>query len=267
LTRKFLDWCSNRLVAALILCALCTSQTLGAEIEASVSISELEQAHWSGPVISNTAFAPTANAGPAHERFIGTISLSETRMMTEPVKFKAAKILGRDPQLFPGVKLPFFTVGVDLVPVTQEVIRVASVNQGQSYWDLIIQPGAVWSVPDDDGWSRAGFPFALVNSLEGETHTGVATFGFKHDKVTNVRVQIVQQTAPFYIADYFTARAQIDAKWRPAPAEGITAARVRYEAALRDRIPIAQWDALVNRLPAILLNNFDDGKDADIVVS
>jgi CubicO group peptidase (beta-lactamase class C family) len=188
-------------------------------------------------------------------------------MTTLPAAFQSATVLGRDAQIFPAIKLAFFTVGDDLVPVTQEVNLAGSVGRGRSYWDLIVQPGAVWSMPDDDGWSRAGFPFALVNSLEGETHNGIATFAYKRGKVTNVRVQIVQQTAPFYVVDYFTATAQVEAKWVLGRPEGIETARLRYQAMLRDRLPIARWEDLEARLPKDRLENFDDGKAADIVVS
>ncbi len=93
-------------------------------------------------------------------------------MTTEPAVFSPRPILGRDPKLFPGVAISFFTDKGDLVPFTQDVIRYGSGNQGRSYWDIIVQPGRVWSEADDGEWSRAAFPFALVNSIEGETHNG-----------------------------------------------------------------------------------------------
>jgi hypothetical protein len=232
----------------------------------SLSIEDLRGENWPGPLVLNDEFAPPLHAAAAHEPFTGTLSLAETRMKTLPTKFKSATILGRDPQLFPAVKLAFFTVGSDLVPVTQEVILAGSAGQSRSYWDLIVQPGAVWSLPDDHGWSRAGFPFALVNSLEGETHNGVATFAYRRGQATHLRVQIVQQTAPFYVLDYFSATAQVNAAWAPTPPADLEAARLRYQAALRDRLPISRWEELATRISNDLLANFDDGKSADDVV-
>ena len=95
------------------------------------------------------------------------------------------------------------------------MIRYGSNDQGRSYWDIIVQPGRVWSQPDDGGWSRAGFPFALVNSIEGETHNGLATFLYKDGRVSNLRFQIVQQTAPFYIKDDFVAAGLVRAAFAP----------------------------------------------------
>jgi hypothetical protein len=234
----------------------------------SLSIADLRGANWPGPLVLNDEFAPPIHAAAAHEPFVGTLSLAETRMKTLPAKFKSATILGRDPQLFPAVKLAFFTVGDDLVPVTQEVILAGSAGQSRSYWDLIVQPGAVWSLPDDQGWSRAGFPFALVNALEGETHNGVATFAYKRGEMTHLRLQIVQQTAPYYVVDYFTGTAQIETQWVPRPPAGIERARLRYQAALRDRLEVRPWGELEARFSKDRLASFDDGKSAtDIVVS
>jgi hypothetical protein len=241
---------------------------LQAAASSSLSVADLRGANWPGPLVFNGEFAPPTHAAAAHEPFVGTLSLAETRMKTLPAEFKSATILGRDPQLFPAVKLAFFTVGDDLVPVTQEVILAGSAGEGRSYWDLIVQPGAVWSLPDDQGWSRAGFPFALVNALEGETHNGVATFAYKRGKMTHVRLQIVQQTAPYYVVDYFTGTAQIETQWAPRPPAGIERARLRYQAALRDRLTIWPWEELEARFSKDRLASFDDGKSAaDIVVS
>jgi hypothetical protein len=261
----------SRITTAWVSCcvsALCWGFALQAGAANSLSIADLRSANWPGPPVSNDEFAPPAHATAAQEAFVGTISLAETRMKTVPTEFKSATILGRDTQLFPAVKLAFFTVGSDLVPVTQEVIPAGSAGPGRSYWDLIVQPGAVWSLPDDHGWSRAGFPFALVNALEGETHQGVATFAYKGGEMTHVRVQIVQQTAPYYVVDYFTGTAQIEAQWTPRQPATIERARRRYQAVLRDRMAVRPWSELEAQFSKDRLASFDDGKsEADIAVS
>ncbi|HEV7613667.1 MAG TPA: hypothetical protein VGO37_17435 [Steroidobacteraceae bacterium] len=246
--------------------ALCIGFALEAAAT-SLSIADLRSANWPGPLVLNAEFEPPAHAAVAHEPFVGTLSLAETRMKTLPSEFKSTRILDRDPQLFPVVKLAFFTVGIDLVPVTQEVILAGSAGQGRSYWDLIVQPGAVWSLPDDQGWSRAGFPFALINALEGESHQGVATFAYKGGEMTHVRVQIVQQTAPYSVVDYFTATAQVETQWAPRPPEGMEHARLRYQRSLRDHLTIRPWQELEAQFAKDRLASFDDGKTADIVVS
>jgi hypothetical protein len=162
-------------------------------------------------LIDNAAFLPGDGAQSAHHDFTGSIAFGEAEMGTDPAVFAAAEVMGKNPQIFPAVTLAFFTWDGDLVPVARDVIRSGSTPDGASYWDVIVQPGRVWSEPQDGEWSRASFPFALVHSIEGESHNGVATFLYSDDAVSDLRFQIVQQTAPFYIEDYFTA-------WGRAPA-------------------------------------------------
>ena len=94
----------------LILCAL----TLGGAhcvIAAAqrISAAELLLPAWSGAVTTNTAFIPPSDAVTAREPFLGTLQLTETQMTTQPAVFAPPSVLGRNPQLFPGVALSFFT--------------------------------------------------------------------------------------------------------------------------------------------------------------
>jgi hypothetical protein len=235
---------------------------------AQVSAAELLSPAWSGGTIPNTAFIPASDAVPARQPFLGTLRLTETRMTAQPAAFAPPSVLGRDPQLFPGVALSFFTDKGDLVPFTQDVIRYGSGNQGRSYWDIIVQPGRVWSQPEDGGWSRAGFPFALVNSIEGETHNGLATFLYKDGRVSNLRFQIVQQTAPFYIKDDFIAAGLVPATFAPAETGRLGSLTRDYEADRADAVPIADWSELAAKVGSTNLVHFDGTMPAsDIVLS
>jgi hypothetical protein len=222
---------------------------------------------WSGGLTSNAAFVPGPDAGAAHAPFRGTVSLSESEMIVKPRKFNVP-VLGRDPARFPGVSVSFFTLDGDLVPFTQDVIRYGSAAQGSSYWDLIVQPGRVWSEAGDGDWSRAAFPFALVNSIEGETHNGLATFLYQPGKVSNLRFQIVQQTAPFLVKDYFYAAGLVRAAFAPLPAGAEEGPARIYEASLAHRVPMADWSALAARVGAGRLAGFDGTMPArDVVLS
>ncbi len=229
---------------------------------------ELFAPAWSGGVTANTAFTPGLDAVTEHAPFLGTLRLSETEMTTEPAVLAPRSVLGRDPKLFPGVAISFFTDKGDLVPFTQDVIRYGSNNRGRSYWDIIVQPGRVWSQPDDSGWSRAGFPFALVNSIEGETHNGLATFLYKDDRVSNLRFQIVQQTAPFYIKNDFVAAGLVPATLAPVATDQLSSLKRGYEVERTDAVPIASWDDLAAKVGDAKLANFDGTMRAsDIVLS
>lgn len=137
---------------ALILCVLMLACAHCATAAAQrISTAELLSPTWSGGVTANTAFTPGSNAVTEHAPFLGTLRLTETEMTTQPAIFSPPSLLGRDPRLFPGVAISFFTDKGDLVPFTQDVIRYGSNNRGHSYWDIIVQPGRVWSQPDDGG--------------------------------------------------------------------------------------------------------------------
>ena len=254
---------------ALLLCALILADGHRATAAPQrIGTAELLSDSWSGGVIANSAFTPGSDAVAEHAPFLGTLRLTETQMTTKPAVFSPPSVLGRDPHLFPGVAISFFTDKGDLVPFTQDVIRFASNNQGRSYWDFIVQPGRVWSQPGDAGWSRGGFPFALVNSIEGETHNGLATFLYKDGRVSNLRFQIVQQTAPYYIKDDFVAAGLVSAAFAPVAGNRLSSLKQGYEAELADAVPIAGWGELAAKVGAAKLANFDGRMRAgDIVLS
>jgi hypothetical protein len=252
--------------------ALCTLMLVaahdGAAAAQRIGANELLSPVWSGGVISNTAFIPGSDAVKEHVPFLGTLRLTETEMTTQPAALSPPSVLGRDPTLFPGVTISFFTDKGDLVPFTQDVIRYGSTSQGHSYWDIIVQPGQVWSQPDDSGWSRAGFPFALVNSIEGETHNGLATFLYKDGRVSNLRFQIVQQTAPYYVKDDFVAVGLVRATFAVAATDPLSSLKRIHEADRSDAVPIAGWSELAAKVGNAKLAKFDGSmRAADIVLS
>ncbi|HVN45680.1 MAG TPA: serine hydrolase domain-containing protein [Steroidobacteraceae bacterium] len=182
-------------------------------------------------------------------------------MTTQPETLSRAKVLGKDTQTFPAVALTFFTVGADLVPATQEVIRSGLAPGGSSYWDILVQPGSLWSEPADGAWSRAAFPFELVNSLEGETHNGVALFMYRRGTVTNLRFQIVQQTAPFYVSDLFVASGLVSASYQGSPLtpQEVRALTERHRRSVAADVHVASWGELEARVGKQRLEEFDRG--------
>lgn len=262
---------SSRL-SRVILCALTLAGAHSTTAAAQrIGEAELFASTWSGGVTANSAFTPGPDAVAEHAPFLGTLRLTETEMITTPAVFSPPSVLGRDPHLFPGIAISFFTDKGDLVPFTQDVIRYASKNRGRSYWDVIVQPGRVWSQPEDRGWSRAGFPFALVNSIEGETHNGLATFLYKDGRVSNLRFQIVQQTAPFYIKDDFVAAGLVSAAFEPAATGRLSSLKRGYEADRTDAVPIAGWNELAGKVSGADLADLADFdgpmRASDVVLS
>lgn len=164
----------------------------------------------------NDRFVPSRRDKPAREPFNGTLALDGVTMQVlsdAPGGGISNPVLDKDTTFFPDVAIEFFTVDGRLVPATQDVILNGILPGTRSYWDIIVQAGRVWSEPDDRGWNRASFPFALVNSIEGETHMGIALFLYRDKTVSPVRFQIVQMTSPFYVPEYFTAWGTSDAHY------------------------------------------------------
>jgi hypothetical protein len=213
--------------------------------DAPITAAQLLSGEQPTGLTKNRRFAPGADAkwAPALN---GTLRLAGATMdvisdaphgeITNPVG-------GKDTMFFPDVELAFFTVNQQLVPVTQNVIRNGVLPNTRSYWDVIVQPGRVWTQPGDSGWHRASFPFALVNSIEGETHTGIAVFLYKGDNVSPVRFQIVQMTAPYDVPEYFSAWGVTGADFKAGVAHlwKLRKLHLRSEAA---RLPERPWSAL-----------------------
>ncbi len=180
--------------------------------------------------------------------------------------FSTPTVFGKDTTFFPDVALSFLTVGRDLVPTTQEVIANGTLPGTRSFWDVIVQPGRVWRQRKDRGWSRASFPFALLNRLEGETHHGLATFVYRGARVSHVRFQVVAQTAPFYVADAFNAWGTISAAYARGGIPDLAQRARRHRAAVAGRLPVAAFDELETAVRPDLLAAFDNTADDSLVL-
>ena len=198
--------------------------------------------------VDNAAFAPANDALPAPP-FAGLLRIDSTAMRTLPAL--AAPVLdGRDARLFPGVSLGFVTLRDVLVPLERgQMVRETAAGKVPSYWRVIPQFGRVWRERQDGDWSRAAFPLMLVNDTENHAHQGLATFLYKDGKVTSLRVQFVQQTAPYLISPHSVLWGSV-----PATASSLDPGRIQKEqqvapAELAARLPARPLAELRARLP------------------
>jgi CubicO group peptidase (beta-lactamase class C family) len=243
------------------------SSNLAQAARDAITNDELMAESWSGNGLSdNQFFMPSDDAVDAKHELLGTLVVEEVEMGTEPAQFSSTEVLGKNPKIFPAVAIAFFTWNGELVPVSRDVIRFGSTDKGRSFWDVIVQPGRVWSEPGDEGWSRASFPFALVHSIEGETHNGIATFIYNDNQVSNLRFQIVQQTSPYYVVEYFTAWGQAPASYRPGGISDVARLHQEFDAEVADRFPMADWAKLEAEVGAEALAGFDSAMKQDEVL-
>ncbi|UJL46218.1 beta-lactamase family protein [Virgibacillus sp. NKC19-16] len=206
----------------------------------------------------NYQFAAPDNAQAPSTEFEGALKLEGTQMGISP-DFNTHKVHGKDITFFPDVSLEFFTVDDKyLVPVTQDVIPNGTLEHTRSYWDIVVQPGRVWSNFDQDNdWNRASFPFSLVNRLEGETRIGIAMFLYKEDKVSHVRFQIVAQTGPFDVSGYFNAWGVTKASYKSGGIDNLENHKNVYRRHLENRFPTAPFNELKEKVGAKTLAAFN----------
>jgi len=213
--------------------------------------------------VPNDAYLPSTDAGPAAHRFSGTLDIPEHVMLSRPPEILPREIEGRRPQLFPGLPLAFVSHRGYLVPVIRD-LQVA--DGSDSYWEIIVSPGKVWSEPGDNGMSRASFPFVLTSVIENETYNGVATFLYDDDSVSSLRYQVVHQLAPFMIETRFVAAGSTPMTYEPGPVGG-EALREAFNAELADRLPWHDWSELEARYGADLFDDYDSGIDPALTVT
>jgi len=243
--------------AAIFASLLIAAQSPAYSAQMRIAAEELRGGGTASAPTDSAAFLPPDGAQDVKHDFTGTLVIAgEVEMSTQPAQLSSRNVLGKDPKIFPAIEVPFFTHQGDLVPVSRDVIRYGSTEKGRSYWDVIVQPGRVWSEPADGGWSRASFPFALVHVIEGETHNGVATFLYDEDEVSDVRFQIVQQTSPYIVTDYFTAWGQAPASYRRDGIADLDRLKQDYEAEVADRFPLATWEGPAAKVGAGKLEGF-----------
>jgi hypothetical protein len=130
-------------------------------------------------------FMPVGETGPAHHDLSGRLKFPA---------FPVAEADGRGLRNAGAATLPGFTAEVfsrdgQLIPVDQGIIRINEAGP----WDIILSPGKVWSEPVDGAWSRASFPFTLVDQRWGGSRNGVAAFLFDDRRISEVCLQVARK--------------------------------------------------------------------------
>ncbi len=206
------------------------------------------------PVL-NSAFAPGNDALEA-PAFTGTLNVGAASLQTLPV-LPHPVLEGRDARLFPGVSLGFVTSGDTLIPLQRgEMVRETAAGSTPSYWRVIPQYGRVWRDPADGGWSRAAFPLMLVNDTENHAHQGLATFLYKNDEVSRLRVQFVQQTAPYLLSPHCVLWGSLPLTVSKLDARQASASRKAALVELAARLPMRPLAELRRTLPPGTLDGF-----------
>lgn len=193
--------------------------------------------------IHNNYFMPVGKTAAALHEFKGTLTVEEGSLFSA---FQDCRGLTRP---VPRVTLAFFTHGDYLVPVARNIQSPYSKTGG-----FILSPGKVWSEAGDEGLSRASFPFILTSRRNNGTHNGIATFLYDHKRISDLRIQVVQETAP-WAKDDLWGQARIT--YRPGPIETEARLKAQFAKELQHHTPIRPWSALASVSTSPRLANFD----------
>jgi hypothetical protein len=157
--------------------------------------------------VDDSAFAlPSTAAMPRHE-FEGSLSLRNTATAGG-----FSNVTGCESgcgQHLPPVSISFVQNGSYLIPAVQGLVVT-----GDTYYNYIVSPGRAWTENSDNGWSRASFPFALIDRNQNCVHQGVMMFLFNARSVSTVRYQITHETCEL---NQWNMWGQLGATYKPRP--------------------------------------------------
>ncbi len=186
--------------------------------------------------IHNGYFMPVGDSSAALHEFSGTIILDTRRLLGD---FEEFRINGDESfKNFPDVDLSFISHNGALIPTNRDRQVTLSDN---SFWGIILDPGTVWSETTDEGWSRASFPFTLISARRNQGHNGVATFLYNDTEISNLRIQVVQETALWFRQDIY---AQLLSRYDPHVLANANDLIQDYELEMANSVPIKPWSEL-----------------------
>lgn len=195
-----------------------------------------------GPV-HNDYFMPIGRPAPARHSLRGSLTLPA--LQTSSAHGGCAGLLSPSPAF----TVEFFTHADHLVPADRTIIWSTDRRFG-----IILSPGRIWSEPEDQGLSRASFPFAVVNPIDNGTLNGLATFVFDDTRVSNLRVQITQEAMAWSRPDYW---GQVSMTYTPTTIPDEDRLRAEFESEKRLESPIRPWSALPVAASGSALDAFD----------
>ena len=207
--------------------------------------------------IPNRYFMPFGAHYNTLHKFSGAILIPEHSMISDPKEILPIDIQGKKTQLFPRVSLEFISNQGNLIPIERDIIIPENTD---SYWQIQVSPGRVWSEVADGDMSRASFPFLLTSIIENESYNGIATFLYDEESISSLRYQIVSQLSPFVIQTHFVATGQTEVTYQHKRFDNINVTQ-DFERELGSKLPWRDWTELQGKFGKQVFENFDSGID------
>jgi CubicO group peptidase (beta-lactamase class C family) len=197
------------------------------------------------PVHNSYFKALGSKVGSAHHAFQGRVKLDTSIVLGRPAGNRGH----RDYPEFPKVTLEFFTYGDELVPRERHTL----ITRGNT-WDIIVEPGRIWSEASDKGWSRAAFPFSLIDKQSNLLRNGLATFVYTSREMSAIRFQITKESSHVGQLDLW---GLANATYTPHDSAELETWISAYETEVSDRSDIRPWGELEAQHDTELLDQFD----------
>ena len=213
--------------------------------------------------ISNRYFMPFGAHNNTLHKFSGAILIPEHSMISDPKEILPIDIQGKKTQLFPRVSLEFISNQGNLIPIERDIIIPEDTD---SYWQIQVSPGRVWSEVTDGDMSRASFPFILTSIIENESYNGIATFLYDEESISSLRYQIVSQLSPFVIQTHFVATGQTEVTYQHKRFDNINVTQ-DFERELVSKLPWRDWTELQEKYGKRVFENFDSGIDPTMTLT
>lgn len=200
------------------------------------------------PLDDGAVFALPVDAADPAENFEGTLTIRNlskgSRFALYSDVFRIISDGDSEWKHLPEFSLQFVQSGSYLIPAVQGLVIT-----GSPAWNYIVGPGRVWREDRDEGYSRASFPFALVQRNQNCVHNGEMTFLFSNTKsprVSNVYYQIAQETCyPMKFDIWGTA----EASYTPAVVAGSDTLKNDHATEIRHRMATKPISALAGDFP------------------
>lgn len=194
--------------------------------------------------VADSAFALPLNAAmPAHA-FEGSLTLNNTATSGGFANVTGCR--SGCGQHLPPVSISFVQNGSYLIPAVQGLVIT-----GDTYYNYIVSPGRAWTENSDNGWTRASFPFTLVDRNQNCTHQGVMTFLFNATSVSYVRYQVTSETCALH---QWNMWGQLSATYVPGTVPDDLALENAEAAQVGNQMPVKPLSALAADYPGAGLN-------------
>jgi hypothetical protein len=200
------------------------------------------------PLDETAAFAMPSDGTPPAEEFEGRLTLKNVENSDTFRQF--ADIF----RIIPAGDSPwkhlarfdyeFVQDGSYLIPVRQGLTIT-----GSPAWNYIIGPGRVWQENSDAGYTRASFPFALIQRNQNCVHNGEMSFLFSKNKTPNVSHVYYQITQETCYPMKFDLWGIASATYTPSEIANAGEFKKQHEQEIEHRMPAKPFKELAKDFP------------------